>query len=65
MSNVNRNELHAAYEIHTGEVGSPDKTGFLEVNFLGFSKMRYICQGTMEVRNLKPTLKFGGLTADL
>ena len=38
MSNVNENELHTAYETHTGGVGSLDKAWLLEVNFLGFSK---------------------------
>lgn len=38
MSNVNENELHTAYETHTGGVGSLDKAWILEVNFLGFSK---------------------------
>ena len=43
MSNVNENELHTAYETHTGGVGSLDKAWILEVNFLGFSKIRYKC----------------------
>lgn len=65
MSNVNEIELHAAYEIRTDGMGSLDKTWFLEVVFLEFSEMRYKCQDMMQVRNLRPTLGFEGLTAEL